>query len=463
MRVRGRVGWSIVRVSSAGRAAVGAAIPQRVREAIAAQQIASERLIGWFQLAVVAIFGALYAVAPKTAPADAAFSPVPMALTLYFLFTVLRLVLAYKSRLPRWFLDLSVIIDVVVLLLLIWSFHIQYMQPPAFYLKAPTFLYLFIFIALRALRFEPGYVLLTGAAAVVGWGGLVAYAVLADPAGMPVTRDYVEYMYAPAILLGAEFDKLLAIGMVTAILAAALHRGRRLLVSSVKEAEAAADLSRFFAPEIARQITGAERRVRPGQGELREAAVLLIDLQGFTRLTQRLSPNEVMALLTEYQARLVPIIRAHGGSVDKFLGDGVLATFGAALPRERYAADALETVPELVEAVRAWNRERRARRPDAPAVRVGVAVAVGEVVFGAVGDEDRLEYTVIGNAVNLAAKLEKHTRREGVTAVTTADALDLARRQGFAGWPGGRVRRRRRIAGLDGVVDLVVLAERETV
>jgi adenylate cyclase len=326
-------------------------------------------------------------------------------------------------------------------------------------------LYLFIFIALRALRFEPGYVLLTGLAAIVGWSGLVAYAALADPT-MPVTRDYVAYMYGPKILLGAEIDKLVTIGLVTAILAVALHRGRRLLVAAVREAEAAADLSRFFAPEIARQITGSERRVRPGEGALCHAAVLTTDLEGFTRLSQRLGPNEVMGLLTEYQARLVPIIRAHGGSVDKFMGDGILATFGAALPRERYAADALEAALDLVAAVAAWNRERAAGGGGGaaqPPISIGVAVAVGEVVFGAVGDEDRLEYTVIGNAVNLAAKLEKHTRREGVTAVTTADALALARRQGFVGRPGrggeGEVRRRR-IAGLDGEIELVVLAER---
>lgn len=434
-----------------------ATVPGRIRQAIDAQQIASERLIGWFQLAVVAVFGVLYALTPGTAPADAEFSPVPVALALYGLFTVLRLVLAYRSWLPRWFLYLSVIIDIMLLLLLIWSFHLQYMQPPAFYLKAPTVLYVFIFIALRALRFEPGYVLLTGAAAIAGWGALVAYAVVADP-GMPITRDYVAYMYSPMILLGAEFDKLITIGMVTGILAVALHRGRRLLTTAIRETEAAADLSRFFAPEIARQITSSELRTRPGQGELREAAVLLVDLEGFTRLSQRLSPNAVMTLLTEYQARLVPVIRSHGGSVDKFLGDGILATFGAALPRARYAAEALESVPALLDAIRQWNDER-ADRPDQPPVRVRLAVAVGAVVFGAVGDEDRLEYTVIGNAVNLAAKLEKHTRIERAAAVTTADALALARTQGLAG--GDHPVRRRQVAGIEGTVDLVVLAEAE--
>ena len=78
----------------------------------------------------------------------------PYALAAYFGFTVLRLGLAYRGRLPGWLLSLSVVIDMALLMGLIWSFHLQYHQPPSFYLKAPTLLYVFIFIALRALRFE---------------------------------------------------------------------------------------------------------------------------------------------------------------------------------------------------------------------------------------------------------------------------------------------------------------------
>ena len=287
-------------------------MPLRVRRAIIGRQIESERLIGWIQLAVVLIFGALYTIAPKTAPSDAAINPVPFVLAAYLLFTLLRLWLAYRAWLPRWFLALSAILDIALLMLLIWSFHLQYDQPAAFYLKAPTWGYVFIFIALRALRFEPRYVLIAGIAAMVGWAALVAYALLADM-GMPITRDYVRYMTSATILMGAEFDKLLTIALVTAILAVALYRGRELLIESAKETEAAKDLARFFPPEIARQITSAERPPEPGEGQLRQAAVLQVDLKGFTNLMATLTPDEAIGLLTEYQGRVVPVIRKHGG------------------------------------------------------------------------------------------------------------------------------------------------------
>ncbi|HSA82190.1 MAG TPA: adenylate/guanylate cyclase domain-containing protein [Geminicoccaceae bacterium] len=435
--------WS--RPSTRQRAEV---LPQRVRRTIVARQIESERLIGWIQLAVVIGFAALFAVAPKSAPRGALIDPVPIALAVYLLFTLLRLALAYYVDLPRWFLGLSAVVDVTLLMLLIWSFHIQYTQPAAFYLKAPTWGYVFIFIAVRALRFEPRYVLVAGIAAMIGWAALVAYAVLSDP-GMPITRDYVRYMNSTTILLVAEFDKLLSIALVTAILALALHRGRQLLIESAIEAQAARDLARFFTPEIARQITSAERPLEPGEGQLREAAVLQVDVKGFSRLISTLTPDQALGLLTEYQAQVMPIIRHHGGCVDKFMGDGIMATFGAAGPSTTFAADALRTALELAEMARAWP-------PGAEPLAISIAVVSGELVVGAVGDADRLEHTVIGHPVNLAAKLEKHTRSEGVSALTTAATLALARRQGLRGDFAPPLTRT--VAGVAHPVELIVLA-----
>lgn len=126
-----------------------ARMPARVPAAILAQQDASERLIGWFQLAVVLVFGLLYVASPKTFAADADFAPVPWALGVYFFFTVLRPALAYRGSVGPLILYISIVLDMCLLLGLIWSFHLQYEQPPSFYLKSPTLIYVFIFIALR--------------------------------------------------------------------------------------------------------------------------------------------------------------------------------------------------------------------------------------------------------------------------------------------------------------------------
>jgi adenylate cyclase len=409
---------------------VAARLPERVQAQIARDQADSEILIGWVQLVGVAFFALLYSLARKTFPPEAELEPVPWALAFYFVFTVIRLVLAHMRRLPQWMVVVSIVVDIAALIVTIWSFHIQYMQPPGFSLKGPTMLYLFGLIALRALRFDPRYVAMAGGAAVLGWGALVVYAVAVSPEASGITRDYVRYLTSPDVLIGGEVDKILTLAMVTLVLVIALTRARKQLIRSVAESQAAAELSRFFSPEIARQITASDHMVKPGEGVARDVAILFVDLRGFTALSHRIGATETVELLSHYQAIVVPVVRKHGGSIDKFLGDGVMATFGAAAPSATYARDALAAALEIDAGLRAWN-VRRAARGSRP-MAWGMGLATGTVVFGAVGDASRLEYTVIGEAVNLAAKLEKHCKASGARLSTTAVALALATAQGLA-------------------------------
>jgi adenylate cyclase len=431
-------------------------LPERVVNTIRVQQDASERLVGWFQLAVVLIFGMLYLVSPKTFSTEKTFALVPWVLAIYLLFTIIRLVLAYRNRMTGPLLYISVILDMGLLLGMIWGIHIQYQQPPSFYLKVPTLLYVFIFIALRALRFEARYVIAAGMVAAVGWMAMATYALTASGESEMITRDYVYYLTSNSILIGAEFDKIITILTVTVIMAVAIHRAQRLLVRSVTESTAARDLSRFFSPEIARQITAAEQEVAVGEGQLREAAILMVDIRGFTRLTAVIEPDELICLLADYQSLLIPIIQHNGGTIDKFLGDGIMATFGAALTSDKFAADALKTVDEIMAAADSWSAELQAEGK--PPLKIGAAIATGDIVFGAVGDATRMEYTVIGDAVNLAAKLEKHTKSEGVRALCTASAYETALQQGYRPSQDRDRLPARNVKGVENAMDLVVLA-----
>lgn len=429
-------------------------LPERVRTAIRREQDDSELLVTLLQGLAIATFAALYLLAPKAFPPQVPFEPVPIALAVYALFTLGRLALALRRRLPPWFLKLSVLVDVAVLMVTIWSFHLQYGEPAAIYLKAPTLMYVFILIALRALRFEPRYVLLTGGSAAIGWLILLGYALWATP-GVVRTHSFAAYAMSYDILLGAEFDKIVSILMVTLVLALALHRAQALLGRAVREQQAAAGLARFFAPEIAGRITHAEMDLAPGEAELRDAAILFIDLRGFTRTAEQLPPAEVMRLLADYQGRMVGAVRAAGGSVDKYLGDGILASFGATRASPAAAADGMRALEAVISAAAAWGSERAAA--GRPPLAIGAALAAGPVMFGTVGDAERLEYTVIGEPVNLAAKLEKHCKVERATAVLPEATLRLAERQGYVPGRPWKVRPARDVAGVGLPLDLAVL------
>ncbi|MGI9386039.1 MAG: adenylate/guanylate cyclase domain-containing protein, partial [Methyloligellaceae bacterium] len=189
------------------------------------------------------------------------------------------------------------------------------------------------------------------------------------------------------------------------------------------------DLSRFFDESVATQIRSADHEIAAGDGVKRDAAVLNVDIRGFTTLAAETTPDKVMSLLAEYQALLVPIIQKHDGTIDKFMGDGILATFGAVAESDKAAADSLHAVDEILSAAETWSTERKSRG-EKP-IKVNASVAMGPVIFGAIGGQNRLEYTVIGSAVNLSAKLEKHNKDLGVKAVTTESCYETALEQGY--------------------------------
>ncbi len=409
-------------------------LPARVRDAIERQQEASEVLIGWIQFAILSTFATLYALAPKTSPEDAAFEPVPLALAAYFAFTVIRLVLAHRRALPYWMLVLSVVADMALLLGVIWSFHLQYEQPASFYLKSPTLLYVFIFIALRALRFEAGFVVLSGLVAALGWLLMVWYVTHIDPDDPMITRDYVEYMTSNSVLLGAEFDKVISIVMVTTILTVAIARARALLIRSVVEGTAAAQLSKFVPSEVALQIATAEQAVAVGQGEVREATILFTDIEGFTTLSESLTPEQLIRTLNEYFAAVAEPLEAFGGVINQFQGDAILATFNVPRAHPDHAANAVRAALAMQQVV----RERTFGENLTMRARIGINT--GAVIGGMVGTPDRLGYTVHGDDVNLAARLEALNKEYGTRIIVSARTRELAASTGFVFEPLGEVK-----------------------
>jgi len=391
--------------------------PKRVRWLIVEQQVRSEILIGWVQLALVLFFLILYTVSAKTSEGTR-FLPVPWVLAAFFGFTLLRLVAAHRRWLNPPLLVLGVCVDMALLMGLIWSFHLQYEQPAPFYLKAPTLLYVFLFIALRALCFEPLYVVAAGIAAAAGWLMLLVYAAMSGE--MTITRDYVHYMTSNSVLVGAEIDKVISILMVTAVLALGLVRARRILFRAVLDSVLAKDLSRFVAPEVADRISTSEKGLQPGDGEVREASVLFTDIEGFSTISEKVSPERLVALLNEYFEAVSAAVDANGGTITQFQGDAMLVTFNAIKPNPDHAANAVRCAVAIQQATRERGFGGDVR------MRTRCGINTGRIVTGAVGARNRLLYTVHGDEVNIAARLEQLNKKYATYVLATESTVTAA-------------------------------------
>jgi len=162
-------------------------------------------------------------------------------------------------------------------------------------------------------------------------------------------------------------------------------------------------LARYVDRDVADELLKDPRQLIL-EGERRQVTVLFCDLRGFTLLSERLSPEEVVLLLNQFYDLMIEATFRNQGSLDKFLGDAVMAVFGAPIAHPDHALRAVRTALAMREGIERLSR-RRIRRGGEP-LTVGIGVSTGETVAGTVGTEDRMEYTVVGDSVNVAARLE---------------------------------------------------------
>lgn len=385
-----------------------APLPARAQQIVDQDLRRAEWRITLVQSVIVVFLGVLFFLAPRPVGPVSDFRPVPYALAAMWVALSVRVgVLAFKPRLTKVWVYFSAVMDVAVIILLIWSFHLQYGDSLALFLKAPTQLYLFVVIAWHGLAMDPLRVIFAGLVASIGWG-LLTLASIHDGGSGILTRDFMTYMTTSRVLIGAEVDRIIAILLFTAVLSLGIASARGKMLRAALGTTATSELSRFFAAGLAGRIATADNRAEAGQAVRVDATVMMIDIRHFTKLASRCTPEQTLTMLTGLQSRAVAAVNRNGGDIDKFLGDGILATFGCVRPLVAPASSAIRAAQELLAEVLVWNRERRANGHHE--VEVGMAIASGEVLFGTVGFGDRLEFTVIGETVNLAAKLEKYNK-----------------------------------------------------
>ena len=296
-------------------------------------------------------------------------------------------------------------------------------------------LYLFVLLAGAALSFSPILVIWTGFSAAAAWSiGAMAIASRPEtivnspvPTGDPQLdarlslQNYLEPTYVSLQLWQNEVVLLM---VTAAIVSAAVWRARRLMLRQVQSERARANLSRYVSPDLVDKL--AQGASPLATSEQRNVAVLFVDIIGFTRLAERSTPERTIVMLRGFHRRMAEAVFACGGTVDKYAGDSVMATFGALGEGPDDAGRALRCARAMLTAVDGWNAKRAAR--GASTVEIGIGLHYGPVVVGNVGEQRHLQFTVIGDTVNVASRMERLTRDHDTPVLASADVIEAARR-----------------------------------
>ena len=226
----------------------------------------------------------------------------------------------------------------------------------------------------------------------------------------------------------ARIEEVVIFLIVAGTLAANGYRNNRLIIRQANIARERANLARYFPPTIVDQM--AERDQPLGAVRSQDVSVMFVDIVGFTGMAAQQSPEQTITLLREFHARLEAKVFEHHGTLDKFLGDGLMATFGTPEPGPHDAANALRCGRAMLADIEQWNAARR--ETGAEPVKVSIGLHYGSVVLGDIGSERRLEYAVLGDAVNVASRLEVLTRTLGVGMVMSDDLVTAVRHEANA-------------------------------
>lgn len=309
---------------------------------------------------------------------------------------------------------------------------IPFDYPPQFALRYGSFIFFFVLLAGLAYVYQPKLVLWGGVSAALSWAAGV-YLLLRLPDTVweqPSEIDLenaLELVAQPTFIdIGVRMQEITVFLIAASLLALAVRRSRRIALRQASLARQRENLGRYFPKKTADLL--AERTDPFSTPQEVEAAVLFADLVAFTTWSEARTPRETIELLREVHGLLAGVVFRCNGTLDKFTGDGLMATFGTPDPTGADASNALAALAAMNDAFEDWARSKTF--PAGQALQLAAGAHYGPVVIGNIGSPERLEFAVLGDTVNVASRLEGATRAAGCRCLASAALVAAARAEG---------------------------------
>jgi adenylate cyclase len=290
--------------------------------------------------------------------------------------------------------------------------------PGNFYSTLPAVWVIPIALAATAVHYRPRLQAFVTLLYAVGLAALLALTPNLPIAERPAAlAEFALFFGAPPNAI--RIVMLIVLGLILVLVA---RQGRWLLHRAVRETTLRTNLTRYLPRELT-PVLSDEAFAGLRAGRRLDAALLFVDIRGSSGFAENMDPAQLAVFISSFRRRVMRATARHGGVVDKFLGDGALVLFGVPTPSaEGDAARALACGRMLIRLMERWN----AKRAFDPPLRVGVGIHYGEVFCGVVGQEDRLEFTVLGEPVNIAARVEQSTKALDRPLLASRDAVEAA-------------------------------------
>ncbi len=299
--------------------------------------------------------------------------------------------------------------------------------PPAMQYQYDNFIYFFILLAGASLAYSWRTLVALGTWTTVLWA-LGLFWIMWQPHTLTeINGKLIALLQDNPLLipfvdlndphLGLRIQEMVVFLIVTFILALNGRRTKALLLRQAETLREHTNLARYFSPTVVEELSKNDQPLKEIRSQ--KIAVLFVDIVGFTQMAQKMQAKQTIALLREFLGAMENEVFKHNGTLDKYLGDGLMATFGTPFPTNKDATNALACATSMISALDKINEKRI--KQGKQKIRAGFGLHYGDVVMGDIG-ANRMEFAVIGNTVNAAARLETLNRKLAST-LTVSDAL----------------------------------------